>query len=298
MLLLCVLPSGALAAPPPDAIRAMVETAIATHDPAVVAHVVSVAKLTAPDSAAEIDAIAADYYAELSARKEAEARAAEEQIAQAGPLSLWKGSIELGGSRSTGNSRVLDIYGGFDLTRTGIRWTQKLTAHAEYQQTSGTPSAERGLIAYQPQLKLGPVFYAYGLGEYEHDRFLGYRNRYTTGVGMGVSAVSWPDLKVGFDLGPAFRVTNFYDMLTQDRLAARGSFNLRWLPSPRVTFTEEAALYLQKGDTTAKSSTAVETRLFGPLKARLSYDVQYESDTPEGQVDLDTTARVSVVYGF
>jgi len=276
----------------------MVETAIATNDPEVVSRVVSVAKLTVPNSAAEIDAIAADYYTQLSARKAAEARAAEERIAEAGPLSLWKGSIELGGSRSTGNSRVLDVYSGLDLTRTGIRWTHKLTAHAEYQQTSGTPSTERALIAYQPQLKLGPVFYAYGLGQYEHDRFLGYQVRYTAAVGMGISAVAGPNLKIDFDAGPAFRVTDFYDMATEDRVAARGSFHLKWLPSPRLTFTEEAAVYLQKGDTTAKSSTAVETRLFGPLKARLSYDVQYESDAPEGQTDLDTTSRVSLVYSF
>ncbi|HEY3697376.1 DUF481 domain-containing protein [Phenylobacterium sp.] len=298
VLLLCALPGGALAAPPPDPIRAMVETAISTDDPATIAGVVSVAKRTVPDSAAEIDAIAADYYAQLSARKAAEAREAEARVAAAGPLSLWRGSIELGGSRSTGNSGVLDLYSGLDLTRVGIRWTHKLTAHAEYQETSGTPSTERALFAYQPQLKLDPVFYAYGLGQYEHDRFLGYRNRYTAGVGVGVSAVERPDLKIDFDAGPAARLTNFYDMATQDRLAARGSFHLKWLPSPRLTFTEETAIYLQKGDTTAKSSTAIETRLFGPLKARLSYDLQYESDAPEGQENLDTTSRVSLVYGF
>ncbi|MDB5448463.1 MAG: hypothetical protein JWQ97_3780 [Phenylobacterium sp.] len=297
-LLICGLPGAALAAPPPDPIRAMVDTALATDDPATIASVVSVAKRTVPDSAAEIDAMAADYYAQLSARKAAEAREAEARVAAAGPLSLWKGTIELGGSRSTGNSRVLDVYGGLDLTRAGISWSHKLTAHAEYQQTSGAQSAERALVAYQPQVKLDEPYYAYGLGQYEHDRFLGYRNRYTAGVGFGVSAVKRPDLKIDFDAGPAARRTDFYDMRTENRLAARGSFHLNWLPSPRLTFTEEAALYLQRGDTTAKSSTALETRLFGPLKARLSYEAQYESAAPERQENLDTTSRVSLIYSF
>lgn len=298
LLLLCALPADALAGPPPDAIRAMVETAIATDDPATIATVVSVAKRTVPDSATELDALVADYYDQLSARKSAEAREAEDRVAAAGPLSLWKGSIELGGSRSTGNSRVLDIYSGVDLTRVGIRWTHKVTAHLAYQETSDIPSAERALVAYQPQFKLDPVFYAYGLGQYEHDRFLGYRNRFTAGAGVGVSAVGRPDLKIDFDAGPAVRATNFYDTPSENRLAARGSFHLKWLPSPRLTFTEEAAIYLQRGDTNAKLSTAIETRLFGPLKARLSHDVQYESDAPEGLPNLDTTSRVSLVYGF
>lgn len=298
LLLLLALPARALAEPPPAPIRAMVETAIATNDPAVVASVVSVAKRTVPQSAAEIDGLAADYYAQLSARKAAEAQEARDRIAAAGPLSLWKGSIELGGSRSTGNSRVLDVYGGVDLSRVGIRWTHKLSGRVEYQETTGTPSAQRAVFAYQPQMRLDSVFYAYGLGQYEHDRFLGYRNRYTAGAGVGVSAVERPKLKIDFDAGPAVRVTEFYERETESRLAGRGSFHLKWLASPSLTFSQEAAIYLQRGDTTAKSSTSLETRLFGPLKARLSFDAQYESNAPEGQDNLDTTSRASLVYEF
>jgi putative salt-induced outer membrane protein len=257
-----------------------------------------VAKRTVPGSAAEIEGIAAEYYAQLSARKAAEAREALDRIAAAGPLSLWKGSIELGGSRSSGNSRVLDVYGGLDLTRTGIRWTHRLTGRVEYQETGGAPSAQRAVFAYQPQIKLDSVFYGYGLGQYEHDRFLGYRNRYTAGVGVGVSAVDTPKLKVGFDAGPAARVTDFYEIESEHRLAGRGSFHLKWLASPSLTFSQEMAIYLQRGDTTAKSSTSLETRLFGPLKARLSFDAQYESNAPADQQNLDTTSRASLVYGF
>jgi putative salt-induced outer membrane protein len=286
------------ASPLPDAIRAMLETAIATNDPATIAAVVSVARRTAPDSAAEIDAIAAVYNDRLSAENAARAREDATRIARAGPLSLWKGSVELGGSRSSGAGRILDIYSGLDLTRVGIDWTQKLTAHAEYQRTNHAPTTERVTLAYQPQVKLDPAFYAYGLGQYEHDRFQGYRNRYTAGLGLGVSPVNRPDLKIELEVGPAARITDFYAMSTQTRLAARGSFNLKWRLSPTITFAEGVALYLEKGDTTAKSAASLETTLLGPLKARLSYDLQFESDAPAGQKSLDTTSRVSLVYGF
>jgi putative salt-induced outer membrane protein len=296
VLAICGLPAAAAAAPPPEPIRAMIETALATDDPATIASVVGVAKHTVPESAAEIDAIVAGYSAKPAAKK---AAAPPPPPVRAAAAQLWKGSVELGGSHSTGNSRVLDVYGGVDLTRTGPRWTHKITAHVEYQETSGATSAERLLAAYQPQLKLDADHYAYGLAQYEHDRFLGYRNRYTVGAGLGLSAVTRPDLKIEFDAGPAARRTSFYDHRPgEDRLAARGSFHLKWLPSPRLTISEEAALYLQRGDTTAKSLTALETRLFGPLKARLSYEAQYESAAPDRQKDLDTTSRVSLVYGF
>jgi putative salt-induced outer membrane protein len=298
VILACALPATAKADGLPDPIRAMVQTAIDSNDPVVIASVASVAKRTAPDGAAEVDAMVAEFNTRLSARKAAEAKAAADRIAQAGPFSLWKGSVELGGSRSTGNSRVVDIYSGLELTRVGLRWTHKLSAHAEYQETSGAPSAERASLAYEPQLKLDPVFYGFALSQYEHDRFLGYRNRYTVGAGVGVSAVRRPELTIGFDAGPAARVTDFYDAPLQRRLAARGSLHLKWLPSPTLTFTQEAAIYLQRGDTTAKSSTGLETTLFGPLKARVSFDAQYEGDAPAGQSKVDTTSRASLVYGF
>jgi putative salt-induced outer membrane protein len=38
--------------------------------------------------------------------------------------------------------------------------------------------------------------------------------------------------------------------------------------------------------------------LFGPLKGRLSYNVQYERDAPEGQKRTDTVSRASLVYAF
>lgn len=291
-------PGPAWAEPLPDAIRAMLQTAVDTGDPATVASVFGVAKRTVPDNAPEIDAMAADFYAQLSAQKEEQARAAEERIAAAGPLKLWKGNVELGGSWSSGNSRVLDVYGGLDLTRTGINWTHRVSGRVEYQETSGNASTERVRFAYQPQRRFGEQFYVSGIGQYEHDRFLGYRHRYTTGVGLGVRAVDRPDLQINFDTGPAARFTEYYLMPAENRIAARGAFHLKWLPSPRITFTQEAALYLQRSDTTAKSQTAVETRLFGPLKARLSYEVQYEGDAPAGQDSIDTISRMSLVYSF
>lgn len=296
LFLLSALSAPALAAPPPEAIRAMIETALATENPQTIAGVIDVAKRTAPDSIAEIDAITADYYAGVEAMKVAEAKAAEEKTQAEN--TRWKGSIEVGGNRTTGASRVLDAYGRLSLERVGPRWSHKFTGAAAYQRTAGRTSAERTIAAYEPRVKLNPTFYSFGLAQYEHDRFLGFRNRYTAGLGFGVMAVDQPDLVITFDAGPATRITQLYEMQTESRIAARSGFTFKWLPSSRVTITQNAALYLQKGESNARSSTGLETRLFGPLKGRLSYDVQYEPDAPVGRASLDTTSRVGLAYTF
>jgi putative salt-induced outer membrane protein len=42
----------------------------------------------------------------------------------------------------------------------------------------------------------------------------------------------------------------------------------------------------------------LDTRLIGRLKARFSYDVQYEDRKLTGHEPLDTTSRATLVYSF
>ena len=303
--LAAILPVPSLSSPAfanqlPDAIAAMIDSALATKDPATVAAVVSVAKRTAPENVADIDAMVVDHDRMVAAQAAEKAQAERERLANAGMLSLWKGQFELGGSWSTGNTRSLGLYGAAKATREGLDWQHDISARIDYQETNRIPTTERAVAAYQPRYKFDQTFYAYGLEQYEHDRFLGYRNRLTSGVGLGVVAASGPELHLEFDLGPAFRYTEYYgpDMGREQRIAGRGGLSLKWIPWPSVTVAQDAAVYVQKGNTTATSTTSIDTRLFGPVKGRLSYNVQYERDAPDGQKTTDTVSRASIVYSF
>ena len=57
-------------------------------------------------------------------------------------------------------------------------------------------------------------------------------------------------------------------------------------------------MFVEAGDTTASSTSAIDTRLIGRLKAKLSYNVQYEQDAVAGQKSLDTVGRATLVYAF
>lgn len=291
--------SPAAAAPLPDPVRAMIETALATDEPQTIAAVIAVAKRANPDSVAEIEAMTADHERDLAAKARAKADAERERLASAGVFSLWTGQVELGGSWSTGNSRTLGLYGGAKLKRSGLDWQHDLSLRVDYQETDGQTTTERAVAAWQPRYKISPSYYAYGLTQYEHDRFLGYQHRLTAGVGLGVVAVNNSGLRLEFDAGPAVRYTSFYDGAPDEqRLAGRGGLNMKWTPWPRLTLAQELAVYVEKENTTAASTTSVETLLFGPLKGRLSYAVQYERDAPPDQKRTDTVSRASLVYSF
>jgi len=281
-----------------DTIAAMLDAAYRSGDDTTIRSVIGVAKATFPEQAVEIDRLAAGDAAVLAqTRKEAQLKQ-QQRIAEASFFEIWKGEFEVGASQSSGTSEVGGIYVSAKLNRDGLLWRQKLTGRVDYQRTNGLTTTERALLAYQPNYKLNDSSYVYGLAQYERDRSLGYLNRETLGAGIGLTAFKSTRGKIDFEGGPAIRETDFIDQPNRTTLAARGSLAARYALSPSLNFSEDASVFVEAGDTTATSTSAIDTRLIGRLKAKLSYNLQYEQDAVAGQKSLDTVGRATLVYAF
>jgi putative salt-induced outer membrane protein len=288
-------------APPlslPDPVRTMIEAAYKTGDDKTITAVVGLAKANFPNYLPDIEDVSAEQAKLLAAvRRETQERE-QARIAAASFFDIWKGTLEAGGSRSTGTTEAVGIYASAKLTRDGLRWRQQIDARLDYQETNNVPSTERWLVAWQPNYKIDDQFYAYGLGQYEHDKFLGYNSRETLGVGLGYQAVSSPKLKITIEGGPAFRHTDYVAQPSRTTIAGRGSLSARWALSPTFSFLQDASVFYEANDATASSNTSLETKLIGSLRARFSYNVQFERESPISDRRLDTTTRATLVYGF
>lgn len=285
-------------APLPPAIRAMIELSMESGDRKATETVLQVARKAAPRGHAGIDALEGAWKRELAAN---DARAAAERVQRlraAGFLDYWGGQLELGASRSTGNNRNLGVVGSLNLQREGLDWRHRVYGRAELQRTNGETTADRAIASWQPNYKFSERAYASGLAQFERDRFAGYSQRYTAGLGIGYSLFTGPRLRLDVEGGPAYRHTKEIDEVDSSRIVGRGSLNLRWQISPTLLLTQNSALFLEEGDTNATATTALDTTLIGALKARFSYDVQYESDVPVGARNLNTQSRASFVYAF
>jgi putative salt-induced outer membrane protein len=282
----------------PEAVRRMIATAIANGDEDTLAGVVKIARKTYPGFASAISTTTIDHDIEVTARKQAAERARIARLSNPNPLVNWTGEIEAGASRSTGNTRNVTLYAGGKAEREGLNWRHTVIARADLQSTDDVTTTERITASWQPNYKFDDRLYAYGIGQFEHDRFLGYDSRYTIGGGIGYGVIRRPKLKLDFEGGPALRHTNFIEDSKETGLASRASVKLRWTLGPNLQFAQDAALYLAPSDNSATATTSLDTRLIGALKARFSYNVQYERDTPEGRRSLDTVSRATLVYGF
>lgn len=282
----------------PDSIRSLARAAFDAGDDATWQRILKLSRATNPQAEAQIEALEAEYTARRAEEVARAARERAERLAAASMLDNWKGEVELGGARLTGNTDSLAIFGAIRFEREGLKWRHLVNGRADFQRSGGETTADRLKFGWQPSYKVNEALFVYSLGQYERDRFLGFASRYTLSSGIGFSIIATPDTKLSLQGGPAVRYTDYVDKSARPSGAGRASLAFRWKISPTLSLSQDAAVYFEEGNSNAMSATALETQLIGNLKARLAYDVQYEKNDIADRKPLDTTSRVTLVYGF
>lgn len=282
----------------PADVRLMIETAIAGGDEAAARHVIAVARKVAPRGGKEIDAMEKAWKNRLAVKTKEEEAKRMARLRNAGPFEIWSGNVEFGGFNSTGTSSSLGAFAAINLERATIDWSHKLVASADIQRTNGRTSAERLLASWQPNYRFDKQAYAFGIAQYERDPFAGYDTRAMLGVGMGYRAVDTPALKLEIEGGPGLRHTVPIDGYDRTHLVGRGSINLQWQLTPTLKLTQKTAVFLESNASNTVATTSLDTKLIGKLKSRISYNIQYEGNTPLGTHSLNTQSRVTFLYGF
>ena len=277
--------------PIPAAIKAMLDAAFDSGNEGEVSTIVKYARRADPASGDAVLTLANKWRADRAAAR-------NETIRQAGVFDLWSGRAELGGWRTSGNSDTLGLSAILDATREGLNWRHKFRAQADYIENQGTTTREHYLASYEPNYKIDDRLYIYGSSLYEADRFLGYENRVSVSAGAGYSVIKSRAVTLDIELGPAFRYISFANGTSQNSPAGRGTVDFRWKLLPGLTVSQTGSAYAQRYNSTVSGTTAIDAKLIGPLSAKLSYYVQYESEPPVGSVSTDTTTRAALVYAF
>jgi len=277
--------------PMPDAIRQMLVTALAGGNEADIASVAKVAKKTVPYAAAEIDSMVNAYQEDVTVQR-------FERLTQAGIFQLWTGRGELGGFRSTGSTSEIGVSAGINLTRQGINWNHAITGSVDFRRANGATSRERYVFSYQPKYQWDEEGFAYGLAQFERDPLIGFSNRFTGSAGIGYKLIHNKKMDLSIDAGPSVRYVNYIDDTSATKFGARSSLDYVWRINPRVTFRQNGSVYIEDNLRSLTAQTAFDTKIVSKLSARLSYNIQYETETPISDERFDTLSKVTLVYDF
>lgn len=294
LLTLAALPQAAQAQVPAP-VEAMIKEAAKSGSEAELNAVVKAAKATNPGVADEIDALAKS---ELATAQAAAAARHEAEIASQGYLDGWSGEGEFGFGLTSGNTNEKSGVLGLHLEKEGKTFRHKLTAHADYLRSHGSTTREKLGAGYVLNYKFDERLYAYGGAMWERDKFAGFTRRFTESVGIGYSVLHTPSMTLDLEAGPSLRQTKLITGVSENQLAARGGLAYKWMIRDGLTFSEDASTYVGSGNTTLVSTTALTSKLFGALSARLSFNVQHETEPPLGLKKTDYTTRLTGVYEF
>ncbi|MEL6876830.1 MAG: DUF481 domain-containing protein [Pseudomonadota bacterium] len=306
--LACLLLPAVAQAEIPEPVRAMIDAAIESGDPAKVATVIDLAKQTNPDDAGELDAIQSQFNASQAAQAEAEAAMEEEAIRSAGLFDNWSGKGELGAFRSTGNSSNTGFTASISLKREDVDWTHKLRGRSDFQRSNGVTTRERYSLTYEPNYNISDRLFVYGLAQYERDRFQGFSGRYAVSGGIGYQIIDEADLQLAAKIGPAYRVTEFVSGDTESRIAGLIGVDFDWSITDRLKLTHDtnavaetggsATVIIDSSNTSIDLVTGLNAKISDSLTTRFSYAIEYDSNPPPGAVGTDTLSRVTLIYDF
>lgn len=275
----------------PPAVREMLEAAIANGNEAEIATIAKLAKQTNPGSADEIQRM-------VNSWKEREKTTRDAIIREARFSELWTGQIQAGGFRSTGSTSEIGISANVSIKRTGLQWSHKLSASADYRRANGVTSRERYTAGYEPRYEFDPRGFVYGLAQFERDPSIGYAERYTMSAGIGYKVIVSKPLDLALDVGPSVRRANYVTGENETELGARASMDLVWRLSPTLKFKQVASGYAERDVYTLNSLTSIETKVGTRWSAAFSYNIQYESETLLSARDFDTLSRLTLTYDF
>lgn len=282
----------------PEPVRAMIDAAIANGDESTVRTVVDLAKQTNPNDAAELDAILANYEANIAKATEQAAVAREAEIRGAGLFDHWTGQGELGAFRATGNAENTGVTAGIALTREGINWRHKLSGRADYQEANGITTREQFVAAYEPNLKISDRLFAYALAQYERDRFQGFSARYSASGGLGYDIIVEDNVTLTAKAGPAWRRTELVGGGNMSNIAGLAALDFDWKIADTITLTQNASAFVQSGSSTFVSDSGLQAKLASDFSVRLSYTLEHDTDPPLGAVRTDTLSRITLIYDF
>ena len=282
------LATQAAAAPvPPDT-----ERLIRAANPGQIDVVAAVAKTANPNSAAEIDALVASIKATAAEMR-------RQQLAAQSFFQGWTGEGQVGGTVTSGNTEDTAINLGIALNREGLMWAHHIAAIADFQKSDGETTREAFRASYQLDYRISDLWFAYGLFQWERDKFALLDRRFTESLGVGYTILRTAPFSFIVDAGVALRQTQYIEPEREESdVAGRVTAKFAWDIRPNIRFTEEAGGLFGGTTSTIYSRTALTVGLFGSFSARAAFDVNYESNPPPGVENTDTITRLALVYSI
>ena len=210
----------------------------------------------------------------------------------------YKGNVEVGYVNTSGNTETKSLNAKAKVEALYNKWRQTLQLEALNSSSENVTTAERYLGSLKSDYRFSKRDYAFGLLNYENDRFSGYDYRASATIGYGRRVIDTTPLWLELEVGPGARRSKLNDDGTQDEAVVRLAGSLGWQVSKTSLFEQDLSTEIGDDASISRSVSALSTQILGRLAMKLSYTYRYTSTVPEGVKKQDTETSVTLVYKF
>lgn len=226
---------------------------------------------------------------------------AVEQIMNAGKAVFtgWSGDVEAGGTFSNGNTEEKEYNLNLDVQKDGEakKWGYKFEAYAEGEETNNVTTEEEYRTLVQARYNVSDVNYMFGELTYLNDRFEGYKMRLTETLGYGHKFYNTEIFKMSGEVSLGMRQTEFTDETDENSFITKFALDASYRFAENLSFVEDLDIGVAES-TSVLSESAIKVDFTKNLYGKVAYEVEYNSDVPEGTKETDTTLSFKVGYSF
>jgi putative salt-induced outer membrane protein len=221
------------------------------------------------------------------------------QTAATNVAKTWSGEIEIGGSRSTGNTERDQASGAIKVKKAQNLWIHEANLRFDYAREDKETSARKLLSNFESRYDPSNGFYAFLFVQYEDDQFSGFDFELTESAGVGYRLIQNDWVTWSLELGPGGRqsVVSETDK-TESEIVGRGNSEFIWNISETAKLTNDTNVITGSDRTTTENTIALSTTIIGKLLGRLSFRVRHNSAPPSGTKSTDTLSKISLAYEF
>lgn len=218
-------------------------------------------------------------------------------VPETSDTTVWDGEIEVGGTRTTGNSENEDFFAAAEITSENDDWVNRLRGQYDLSRTDNETNARRLFLGFKTRYNFYERFFAFGLIEYEDDAFSGFDYRLSQNAGIGYRLIPPEPVSLDVEAGPGVRFSKREDTgLTETEATFRIGEVFTWRISDNAELTNESSMTFGEEQTITESDTSLTTDIADDIAVRVSYEVRNNSDPPPGREKTDTTLRASIIY--
>lgn len=233
-------------------------------------------------------------------------------MAQDEAKSAWSGESELGFARSSGNTNSDTLNFRQKVVFDSNPWLNTFVftaknATSEITDANGDKEDVRTAEAYVANNKLDYFFakrtYAFLAVKAERDRFSGYQRQFSEAVGVGHQFIKEDNMTLKAELGAG---------ASQSKFEVRDEDGKFWQEQGLVYFGEEfmwkisapveigQTLRVEAGEDTTVSNLMAyaKVQLQKSLALKMSYQIKYTDEVPEGSEKKDDLLLASLLYSF